>query len=537
MTGDKRPLTGRAELRRKAEELSQENRARSRENIKDLSPEETEHVIHELCVHQIELEMQNEELLRLQTELQASHERFQDLYDFAPVGYCTASEQGLILEINLTAATLLGVPRSQLIGNPLSRFILAEDQGIYFRHRKALCIAGEPEECEVRIVRADKSLFWARFEGIEVKDASGAATYRFALVDITAHKLTEENAIASQVYLDKIINNIGDPLFVKDEQQRMILVNDAFCSISGLSRSEIIGKTLADDLPLDQAEYFTTIDRQMLTDGQENVSEGLLTVNGGKTLTVSTRKTRYVDENGDIFLIGVIRDISQRKRSEEKIKQNLLEKETLLREIHHRVKNNMAVISSLLSLQASGIKDESMKELFNASRQRIKAMALVHEKLYGTENLTLINFHDYITTIAGELFSAYRQGERSIVSKINAPDIFFDIDTALPCGLIINELITNTLKHGFTEKLSGELCIDFKKVNTTYSLTVSDNGIGLPEGFAPAKAESMGMQLVTVLVRQLRGTLDFQANAANGKGTKIIITFEEKAGNNHYDSR
>ena len=160
-----------------------------------LSPEETRRTLHELRVHQIELEMQNEELRRAQAELDAARARYFDLYDLAPVGYCTLCEKGLILEANLTAATLLGVARGALVKQPITRFILEEDQDIYYLHRKQLFETGEPQACELRMVKKDGAPFWAHLAATVAQDADGASVCRVVLSDITARK-SEEDARA-----------------------------------------------------------------------------------------------------------------------------------------------------------------------------------------------------------------------------------------------------------------------------------------------------------------------------------------------------
>ena len=164
MTAKKTRRDDSADLRKRAEEIAREKAARMPENVEALSPEEVRQMLHELRVHQIELEMQNEELRRAQGELEASRARYFDLYDLAPVGYFTVSEQGLILEANLTAASLLGVARGALVKQPLTRFILPEDQDIYYRHRKQLFETGAPQVCEMRMVKKDAAPFWARME-------------------------------------------------------------------------------------------------------------------------------------------------------------------------------------------------------------------------------------------------------------------------------------------------------------------------------------------------------------------------------------
>jgi len=180
-------------LRREAEEVARQESGQSPEAVEDLSPEEVQHALHELRVHQIELEMQNDELRRVQEQLEASHARYFELYDLAPVGYLTLSEQGLIFEANLTAAMLFRTSRSALLKQPLSRFVLPEDQDIYYRHRKRLHETGEPQVCEIRMVREGGVPFWARVDSSAAQDAeTGTRVSRATISDITEHKQAED---------------------------------------------------------------------------------------------------------------------------------------------------------------------------------------------------------------------------------------------------------------------------------------------------------------------------------------------------------
>jgi len=186
-------------LRRRAEEIAREEIAQMPENLDTLTPEETSHLLHELRVYQIELEIQNEELRRAQVELDAARSRYFDLYDLAPVGYCTISEPGLILEANLTAVTLLGVARSNLVNQPLFRFILKEDQDIYYLHRKQLFETGEPQACELRMVKSDGTPFWSRQETTVAQDADGAPVCRIVLSDTTDRKKMEDDILVLSI--------------------------------------------------------------------------------------------------------------------------------------------------------------------------------------------------------------------------------------------------------------------------------------------------------------------------------------------------
>ena len=195
---DKRPadVTPSADLgptmRRQADEMARVKAASWPENIDPLSPEETQRTLHELRVHQIELEMQNEELRRVQAELEDSRASYVDLYDFAPVGYCTLSEEGFILKANLTAASLLGVSRSTLVGERFTRFIVPEDEDVYYYRRERLFETGAPQSCELRLVRKDASPFWARVEVTAAQDAGGTPMSRIVMSDITELKRKEE---------------------------------------------------------------------------------------------------------------------------------------------------------------------------------------------------------------------------------------------------------------------------------------------------------------------------------------------------------
>jgi PAS domain S-box-containing protein len=195
---DNRPKEA-ADLRQKAEALAKERAVWSPEDGAALTPEEIQKTLHELRVHQIELELQNEELRRAQAVVETGRERYFDLYNLAPVGYCTLSEQGLILEANLTTATLLNTTSSALIKQPISRFIHKEDKGIYYLHRKKLFETGEPQKFDLRLVKPDGALFWAHLKATTAQAEDGAPLCRVVISDITERKQTEEK-MAEQLH-------------------------------------------------------------------------------------------------------------------------------------------------------------------------------------------------------------------------------------------------------------------------------------------------------------------------------------------------
>ena len=212
----------------------------------------------------------------------------------------------------------------------------------------------------------------------------------------------------------------------------------------------------------------------------------------------------------------------ERKQAEEQIKASLQEKEVLLKEIHHRVKNNLQIISSLLNLQAEYLKDNQALEVFKDSQNRIESMALIHEKLYQSQDLAKINFADYIQDLVTNLFYSYNVNSSAINLKMNVEEVFLAIDAAIPCGLIINELISNSLKYAFPQRETGEICIAFCSIEANlFTLTISDNGVGFAQDFDFQATESLGLRLVKGLTHQLQGNIDFISY--NGVKYKIIF--------------
>ena len=215
-----------------------------------------------------------------------------------------------------------------------------------------------------------------------------------------------------------------------------------------------------------------------------------------------------------------LQPISDRKQAEEQLKASLQEKEALLKEVHHRVKNNLQVISSLLDLQAQQIEDAIALEAFRESQNRIRSIALIHEKLYQSNNVARINVADYIHTLTTYLLQTYPLAPDNITLQLNIDDILLDIDTVIPCGLIINELASNALKHGFIENNKGTIWIELNSISVAsteekahqLTLIVRNDGIKLQEPANFGNPESLGLQLVDVLVKQLEGQIEIEQN-------------------------
>jgi two-component sensor histidine kinase len=237
-----------------------------------------------------------------------------------------------------------------------------------------------------------------------------------------------------------------------------------------------------------------------------------------------------LDNNGKVIEVsGIGHDITEKKLAEEKIKQSLDEKEVLLKEVHHRVKNNLQVISSILNLQSSYVKDQGTLNILKESQNRIKSMAFIHESLYQTKDFSSINFSEYVVNLANNLMHSYSNFENEIKLNLDIQNVFLNLDLAIPCGLIINEIVSNALKYAFVEKSQdGEISLTMKSDGKNLSLQIGDNGIGLPKEIDYRNTESLGLQLVVTLTDQLNGEITLDTT----KGTKYTIIFNQNQAKN-----
>ena len=313
----------------------------------------------------------------------------------------------------------------------------------------------------------------------------------------------EWNIQTNEVYIDQ---NLKAMLGYKDEE-----IANQFCNWLQFVH--------CDDVGLVKAEINAYLEELI---SKYEVEHRMLHKNGDVFLFL-TRGTVVRDKNGmPTFMTASSTDITTRKQVQNKLKAALKEKEILLKEIHHRVKNNLQIISSLLRLQSRYIKDKQALEIFQDSQIRVRAMALIHENLYKTNDLAKIEFSEYIRKLKHNLIRCYQINNINI--NTNIEKIFLKIDTAIPCALIINELVSNSIKHAFKNSDEGEIYVEFLTLQQgKYSLSVSDNGIGVPKNIDSLKKQSLGLQLVWNLVEQLEGTIVYNSKF----GTSFRITFAE----------
>jgi PAS domain S-box-containing protein len=336
-----------------------------------------------------------------------------------------------------------------------------------------------------------------------------------------------KDLLASEERFRQLAENINNVFFIIDyETGGVVYLSPAFEMIWGISAAEVYNE------PARWLEVIHPEDRGKINGlkgarfmFEQFNQEFRIIKPGGKERWIHTKSFPVANETGEIYrVVGVTEDITQRKVSEEQIKQSLREKEVLLREIHHRVKNNLQIISSLLSLQTPNIKNKQDLEIFLDSQNRIRSMALVHEKLYQRKDLSGINLEEYVKDLTGILKESYRVKAELVDFDIEADDIMLNVDMSIGLGLIINELVSNAFKHAFPDNRRGAIKIRIKTgENDSLHLKISDNGVGFPEHIDFKNTESLGLQLVTTLVDQHWGKIELFRN----DGTKYKISFPD----------
>ena len=318
----------------------------------------------------------------------------------------------------------------------------------------------------------------------------------------------------SERFSRAIIDSSPLGISARDQNGALLIANEAWRKIWGLSEDEIINdfrsrKKLTFDERDDYLDkYKDEVKNIYLKGGELYIPE--LKLLGKKKITQSTWISQYFyaikDENDKVDKVVIItEDITTRKQNEMVIQSSLREKDVMLKEIYHRVKNNMQVISSLLKLQSNHVKDQSTLELFKESQNRVRSMSLIHEKLYLSENLEKINFDNYIRSLGTYLFSSYSVNPYDVKLNVNASNVFLDINKAIPLGLMVNELVSNALKHAFKEGNSGEVDIRLERTRNNFILTIANDGRKFPDKIDLEQTKSLGLQLVKALAEQLHG--------------------------------
>jgi PAS domain S-box-containing protein len=493
-------------------------------------PQDVNELINELQVHQIELEMQNEELRKSQLKLQTSQNRYFELYNFAPTSYFTLDEKELIKDVNIAGTNLLGLEKSNLINSAFIRFVAHDSRNKFSKLFHSTMDNNGHQKCELELLKDGKPIFVILEINFCQHKNGGFKSLLVTATDINDLKRAEKALKKSQSERSKIFNilNIAQEIAKVGSWEWDLETDEVWWSnetyhIFGVTNDYVPSFEANKDFihPDDLSIYQEKFEDSLKTGELLDLDVRIVTKTGDIKYCHAPGKVINDKFGKPIRFIGNIMDITERKKADMKVKKSLEEKEVLLREVHHRVKNNLQIIASLLRLQEFTVDEEEVVDVLKESEGRVKSMAMVHENLYQSPTFSDINIKRYIEKLVSDILNTHGIPIESIKTDLIIEDVHLNIDTAIPLGLIVNELVTNSVKYAFPEK-EGTITIRLKSLPEKFELKIVDDGIGLPKNLDIEKTETLGLKLVNSLVNQIDGVMELDRT----HGTEFKISFK-----------
>lgn len=457
----------------------------------------------------------------MQSQNFQASEIFRQVVEAAPNGMLMANRAGQIVLVNAQTAKLFGYSLDEMLKLDIEALVPER-----FRGRHPSLRNGYFNNPQVRAMGAGRDLFGLRKDGSEFPveiglnpiNNSGEPYVLASVIDITQRKRGEEmfrRVVEAAPNGMVMINSMGKVVLANRQAERM------FCYESNellqLSIEMLVPVRFRADHPKHRGAYFSNPQVRAMGAGRDLF--GLR--KDQSEFPVEIGLNPISTEDG-LFVLASVIDITERKRDEERMKASLHEKEVLLKEIHHRVKNNLAVVSSLFYLQSTYVTDPGMAAVLQESQDRVRSMSLVHETLYRSQNLAGIDLGEYAHSLVENLLSTYRPPEGKLCVLWETEPVLLTIEQAIPCGLILNELIVNCMKHAFPRGMRGRITIGLKKIENTCEVKVCDSGAGIPLELDVSSARTLGLRLIRSLSGQLDGKLGFSRTEP---GTEVLLTF------------
>lgn len=444
-------------------------------------------------------------------------------FEIAPDAQLLVNSEGNIIRANRQCSELFGYDYDEFPGLTIENLIPER-----FVHRHAIYRKGFITSPRLRPMGAGAELFALRKDGTELPvgimlsymDTPQGRVALAVVRDVSERKKAEEK-------FRGLLESAPDAIVIVNDQGRIELVNSQTEKVFGYPRDELLNETVEkliphryhDQHPLHREKYFSRPRFRGMGQGLELFGRR----KNGEEFPIEISLSPLQTEDG-MLVSSAIRDITDRKKVQEQLLTSLEEKETLLHEIHHRVKNNLAVIASTFYLQSTYAADAEVSRILENCQNRVRSMALVHERLYHSGNFAAVDFGGYTKELCSELVSNYSYKEDAVQLEMDIDKVKVGLNKAVPCALILNELVSNSLKHAFPPNFQAELNIAVKGTDTGgLELIVRDNGVGLPEESDFEDGGSFGMRLVRTLTRQLDGTMNY---SSGDPGTIATLSFD-----------
>ena len=470
-----------------------------------------------------------EEVKKIQSEIIDSEKKYRELFENFSDAVIIVDENNITIDINEAGKTLFEVEDN--VAYNFYSFVSEKDKSIVSEKAKELRKEGKVRNFEIEIIAAKGTR-----KNIEI---SSSAFYedgifkgsRDVIRDISEKKKRDTLLIKQSSTIKSIFENSSNVIiWTLDSKFNVSSLNSEFSRMFNdrIGESIQVGDNFFSKISDNLKRYKPHLIKDMeglYTKAQEGVSqnfESIIYSSDGTQLIYATFLSPIKIKGKKKFDLACLAvDLTYKKETELKLRKLLNEKEILLKEVHHRVKNNLQVISSILNLQSSYVKDQQTLDILRESQNRIKAMSFIHESLYRSDDFSFVNFSSYINSLSSNLVQTYIIEHGNIKLELDLEDVNLSLDQAIPCGLIINELVSNSIKYAFPSNKQGKIRIELIKEDNKIYLKVSDNGIGLPDNLDVENTDTLGLQLVYILISQLDGDI----KVINKKGTTFLLNF------------
>ena len=466
-------------------------------------------------------------LKRAEAALSESERRCGTIIENAPLGIARADRAGKLLRANPAFAGILKYDSPEELLETVNRSSIHEALFVDPERREAIIEeiwrGNSWHVFENRYRCKDGSVITCKVHSRRVLDPAGKESEFESFLENITERLEAEKALKESEEKFRVLAETSPSAIALYQGEEVIYINSTASRLMGYTVEELSRRSFWDCVHDDFKELVRERGfARMRGEAVPEQYECKFVTKDGRELWVLMAVGR-IEYNGKPAGIVTLVDTTEAKLADERIRASLAEKEVLLKEVHHRVKNNLQIISSLLDLQSEYIGDEESRAFIRESQSRIRSMALIHQKLYQSERFAFVDFREYIEELVEDLFVSYARGPQQVRLNVSVGDVTLGMDEAIPCGLIVNELVSNSMKHAFPGGRKGTLTVSCHAGETgEIALTVADTGVGMPPGFDCGNAETLGLQLVTMLVRQLGGQL---AIDGVGGGTAVTIRF------------